>query len=466
VNTKNLVGLTPGVSVNIKVAAINSLNEGEASDEVTLTPAVRPTAPTLLSGSSTASSILLTWSEPANTGIGDTSISISAYLLEIDEGFGAGYIPIQLTGTTFTHSNVVVGHPYKYKVSAQNFMGWGDKTAEYPYSLISAPAKPENPPSNDESNTSKTAIHITYDPVENNGGDGITSYKVSIEDFMGSTTIVDNGLTYSYDTSALTLTEGQYYRFRYAAHNSYGTGPFSECTSILLAQVPGVPVNLTRIDEDTLPAGTVRIHWEQPSDDGGSLIQGYLIYIDDVLVHEATNTYQHDLTLDCNTEFKISVSAYNEVSGEGTRANITEKAASVPAKMNSPTVQSSSLVNIVIEWEEPSFDGCDSVSGYKVRRDNGPGTSYQTEIPESNKFHDFTGLLNSVLIYRFQVAAVNDIGTGEWSEPIHFYAASKPDPPTNFIATSSTSEILLTWEGSDNGGCPIEGYKLWMEDSS
>jgi hypothetical protein len=60
---------------------------------------------------------------------------------------------------------------------------------------------------------------------------------------------------------------------------------------------------------------------------------------------------------------------------------------------------------------------------------------------------------------------VNTIGAGAWSEPIKFYTASNPGVPQNFVSTSSTSFITLKWSSPANdGGCPIEGYRIMMED--
>lgn len=84
----------------------------------------------------------------------------------------------------------------------------------------------------------------------------------------------------------------------------------------------------------------------------------------------------------------------------------------------------------------------------------------------STNTYQFTGLLSSTLIYRFQVAAINAIGQGEWSEAVSFYTADVPSDPQNVaVVSQSQSSITISWAPSlSNGGCAIEGYRIQMED--
>jgi len=46
-------------------------------------------------------------------------------------------------------------------------------------------------------------------------------------------------------------------------------------------------------------------------------------------------------------------------------------------------------------------------------------------VTSPGKFFTFTGLTGGTF-YRFQVAAINTVGQGAWSEQIGFYAAIPP----------------------------------------
>ena len=460
VTSTTITSLTPGQAYLVTVQAINSVNTGIASAAITLTPSILPIAPASISVSLYEQNALtLTWPIPTDTGIGDTSVAITQYRLEVDQGYGDGFVILsEQTTLSYKHGGLIAGHTYKYRVSAQNFLGYGPVSTEYSFMPIVVPAKPTNPPTNIASLTTQTQIHIQYTAVEDDGGSPVTQYNIYIDDGNDGPfgPAIANGLSLTYDTSALSLVSGKTYRFKYSAVNSQGEGNLSNEVAILLAELPGQPQNFARIDEISLSAGTLRIKWEVPLSNGGTAITGYNIYQDDKLIYKATNT-EYTLTiysLTIGTSYKISVKATNAV-GEGITSDLTLIAASVPAKMSKPTRLTSSTTTIKVQWTEPLFNGGVSITDYMIRRDNGPGTAFQTAVSTSSLTqYEFIGLLNSVLTYRIQVAAVNSIGTGEYSTAYEFYAAATPSAPATFVVVSqSTTQISLDWTPpTSNGG--------------
>ena len=312
-------------------------------------------------------------------------------------------------------------------------------------------------------------IYIQYNAVVEDGGSSILNYNIYIDDGNGGAfgLPINNGLSLTYNTASLTLTTGLTYRFKYSAVNSQGEGPLSDGVAILLAQTPNAPQNFLRVEVTTLPAGTVKVTWQTPASNGGSTITNYKVYLSGKLLYQALNT-ENSYTyygLTVGTSYSVGVSAVNIV-GESTQSSLTVLAASVPSKQSRPYWKSSSTTDIQVQWSVPSYNGGSPVIQYRVRRDAGPNTSFLAEVTTTNLFYDFTGLLNSVLTYRVQVAAENILGVGEYSDPYEFYAASVPSSPTNFaVASQSTKQISLTWSApSSIGGCPISGYRLYMED--
>ena len=473
VTTTTIPSLTPGQAYSVTVQAANGItgSSGVASTPITLTPATLPNAPASITVSLYEQNALtLTWPSPTDTGIGDTSIAITNYKLEVDKGYGDGFETLsEQTTLNYKDSGLIAGRTYKYRVSAQSFLGYGPTSAEYSFIPVVKPSKPENPPRNDASLTTETEIHIEFDAVEDDGGSPITRYLIYYDDgldgLFGSG--VDNGLSLTYTYTGPPAVAGNTYRFKYAAENGQGVGEQSDEVAILLAELPGAPQNFERIDETTLSAGIIRVKWEIPSSIGGTGITGYAVYQDDKLIYEASNTeYTHTIySLSIGTSYKIGVAAINAV-GEGTKSELTLIAASVPSQMNRPTLTTSSMTDITVGWSEPSYNGGNAITGYKIRRDDGPGTAFQTELLVTTMSHTYSSLLNSVLTYRIQVAAVNDIGTGEYSIAYEFYAAATSSSPQNFVVLSqSTSLISLDWEPpASDGGCDINEYKLWMED--
>ena len=129
-------------------------------------------------------------------------------------------------------------------------------------------------------------------------------------------------------------TTGLIYRFKYSSTNIAGESELSDELSVLLAEVPKIPLNLHRIDSFNLPAGQIRVTWDMPSDDGGSPITGYRLYLNNVLHYDgtglSTNVIYTLVNLNVGRDYQIGISAIN-AKGEGLlRAVITLTAASHP----------------------------------------------------------------------------------------------------------------------------------------
>jgi hypothetical protein len=70
--------------------------------------------------------------------------------------------------------------------------------------------------------------------------------------------------------------------------------------------------------------------------------------------------------------------------------------------------------------------------------------------------------------YQFKVAAVNFNGESVMSDAVSTYACVAPSQPKKPIrVTGTTTTILLSWTPpADDGGCPIQAYKLWRDSGS
>lgn len=123
-----------------------------------------PNAPASISVTAYGSSYLdLQWVTPTDSGIGDTSIAIVDYLLEVDEGFGNGFVElVKQSGLTYTHSNLIKGHEYTYRVSASNFLGYGALSSSYSFTPRTVPGKPSAAPVVDAANSDRTKVVLTH----------------------------------------------------------------------------------------------------------------------------------------------------------------------------------------------------------------------------------------------------------------------------------------------------------------
>ena len=121
--------------------------------------------------------------------------------------------------------------------------------------------------------------------------------------------------------------------------------------------------------------------------------------------------------------------------------------------------------SITLAWEAPASDGGEPITGYTIQR-RGPNDGNWKTIPrntgpQETTFTD-TGL-QPATTYRYQVAAINRVGPGQWSfEASTSTYAQAPGAPVGLTARAvGTSRIDLSWSAPRNtGGAPILGYRI------
>lgn len=101
--------------------------------------------------------------------------------------------------------------------------------------------------------------------------DGISGDFVSI---VGLTT---NSMLTAYTVTS-NIIKGNSHRFRYRAKNLVGWGPLSANTAILAARVPSAPAKPEFLSFD---AGVLYIKIPRVSDNGGSAVIAYELYVDE-----------------------------------------------------------------------------------------------------------------------------------------------------------------------------------------
>lgn len=121
----------------------------------------------------------------------------------------------QQSGLTFTHTNLIQGHVYKYRVKASNFLGYGAYSSEFSFTPATLPASPSSALVLNTASSSKTVVHLTLGEVEDNGGAEITQYNVYADDgnygsiyTNGPYTVATSALIFDTTTAGLALTVG------------------------------------------------------------------------------------------------------------------------------------------------------------------------------------------------------------------------------------------------------------------
>ncbi|MDE2589928.1 MAG: fibronectin type III domain-containing protein, partial [Patescibacteria group bacterium] len=111
-----------------------------------------------------------------------------------------------------------------------------------------------------------------------------------------------------------------------------------------------------------------------------------------------------------------------------------------------------------LSWTTPSDNGGSSIIGYKIQRASTSWVDVVNNTGSTLTNYNVTSLAaNSV--YKFHIAAWNDVGLGTYSSNITGYTL--PNSPTSLTATTiSSSQINLSWTAPTGGNGTLNGYKI------
>ena len=117
----------------------------------------------------------------------------------------------------------------------------------------------------------------------------------------------------------------------------------------------------------------------------------------------------------------------------------------------------------MVTWSE-SADGVIPILGYKLYLSAGTDEySLVYDGPTNALLREFTvNNLTTGILYQVKVAAVNFNGDSVLSDALQVYSCDFPSQPGPLYRISGTkTSILLGWTPpSDDGGCPVQGYRL------
>ena len=122
-NCMDLYYLTAGTTYYIVVKAVNAVGTSVASNEVSITPPLVPTAPLNVVGTGGDHSVVLSWNPPSSLG---TSPFMGYYVYAGSSPNGENSYPVNaspVAGTTYTVTGLTNGVPYYFFVVAANAAG-------------------------------------------------------------------------------------------------------------------------------------------------------------------------------------------------------------------------------------------------------------------------------------------------------------------------------------------------------
>ena len=116
--------------------------------------------------------------------------------------------------------------------------------------------------------------------------------------------------------------------------------------------------------------------------------------------------------------------------------------------------------SVTIDWTSPGWDGGSPITGYRVYRRTGSGTSdLVATVGTATEYTDTTAPPGLVA---YRVSAVNSAGEGPQSKEHSTAPGDPPGPPSSESVDSGDHQVTLTWSApDDDGGSPILGYRVY-----
>lgn len=273
----NHTGLTTGNTYIYRVSAINSAGSSIPSNEVVVKPtksssgtnpppttttstntqsptssnsAVPGTPAGLVSTMTSATSILLSWSTPSNTGI-----AITGYKIEFKTDTDQWSVLVANTGAVNSYSvtGLTTGTTYTYRVSAINSAG-----SSNPSNAISITTKSTTTPTGLVATAiSPTSIFLSWVASSENFGQTITGYKIE-RNLGGSNydTVVSSTASASTTFTVTGLTTGKSYTFVVSAVYGATSSGQSNPATATPTSTSKAPANLSSGNSATLSSGT------------------------------------------------------------------------------------------------------------------------------------------------------------------------------------------------------------------
>ncbi len=446
-NTTNLYYLdedvVPGTIFKYKVTALNAKGESGYSNIETVLPIGNITEPVSVTAYSLPSQVNLTWNEPLDSG----GIPVKSYNIYRSTDYGTTYTfhAENTTSRGFIDTDVVNGYVYYYRVTALNQYNESAFSEEVSASPVGEPSIPVNITGINGNNY----VVLTWDRPFTDGGFPVLRYNIYRSDTPdGNYTFIGSN-TSTFGFTDLTALNGETYYYIVKAENIYGESLPSLEQMVTVANTPMPP----RVIGTTVGNQTVTIEWEH-ADGRGFNISYYTVYRmaegeSRFTMLATTNlTSYTDTGLDNGKEYVYQISATSEI-GESPYSTPIYTTPAIPPGPPAEVKVRVANNTAVLTWDKPLYDGGQPVLGYTIYRSENNNDSYSIIGSSYSRFFEDSDL-NYSSSYHYKVAAFNAMGEGAASADVSVVPIDAPDVPIRLSAVYDKSEILLTWEVTDD----------------
>ena len=334
----------------------------------------------------------------------------------------------------------------RYRFSVVSIATTGTSSPSAPSDPV-VPAAVPSVPSGVTATAGTGSALVSWKAPTSNGGSRITSYRV-IASPGGAVCDAYVGLS----CTVTELTNGTPYTFRVGAYNTTGRSYLSAPSPAVTPGLPGAPTAVAGTPHD----GSVAVSWAAPASAGGSAITGY-----EVTAAPGGHTCT-SAALTCTvtglangTPHTFAVRATNTFgSGPASAASAPVTPRTVPGVPGAVAAEPRNHA-VLVSWTPPATDGGASISGYRVRADDGSATCRAIDATSC-----LVRSLTNGRAYRFQVRAVNAAGAGAWSAPsATVRPRTVPGVPRDVRVAPRAGALRVEWDApASDGGAPVVAY--------
>jgi len=418
-----------------------------------------PGIPGNLSAEVVNDEVHLAWDAPVDGGTPIRNFTIYRALKE-----GSFINILTQNNTTYNDTEMPVGKPLRYHVSARNALGEGPRSETVNVTIIVIPGQPSNLTAQPKDGT----VNLSWDPP---GFDGGASFTYMVYRGLTRNGEKENVATVDepfYKDSS--VTNGVAYYYQVSAVNVRGESPRTLIVEATPYGPPSEPLNPI-ISQD---GSFIHISWDRPELDGGFLIEWYRIYRGETLEGiefytqvPVTTTEFLDENVYMDWTYHYQVSAETEKL-EGPRSRtVTIFLIPPPDPPSAPIGAGVSAGDgfVDLEWDHPLDDGGALITHYLVYR----GTVLGKEAPMEGTFKGTeakdTNVTNGIRYY-YRIVAVNAAGEGESSPVLMARPVGLPGSPSDLVVEPGRRTLTISWTPpAQDGGRPIFDYILYRGHS-
>lgn len=307
--------------------------------------------------------------------------------------------------------------------------------------LLSSPSAPQNV----SISANNQSVTISFSKPTSNGGLEIQYYIIvnEINEIISSFT--------SSPISIYNLTNGTRYTFRIAAINSVGTGTYSEYMYATPITSPGIPTNINPTSEN----GSINVYFDEPIDNGGSTISGYIISDNNnntIAIRSSASIRINNLIN--GTEYTFYTKAYNSF-GSGESVSFSAIPYNVP---DAPVINSAISENTTarVYFTAPNNNGSEIID-YRVVDDE--NNTYLTN--NNTKSPLIVNNLINGTTYTFYLVAINEGGPSPRSTSFIIKPYTTPSAPSITKIISGNTYLDASFlQPITNGGLEITEYNI------